>query len=265
MGAVAANVRTSAFALAVALTLHGLGAVGLSRLAPPSSRPVEAPVEIDVRVPPPPLAEAPLVPPPAPVTAPPEPVKPRVPAKLRAAPPEPVPSTPAPPAAPPPHQEPPPVEAPSAPPVFGVTASSVVAGEAPLAVAVGNTVGTKSHATSTAPPRPLAATGGGGPSDQAGSGVYIATYPRVLHEVNSADNYPPDAKALGLEGKVRLKVNLDAHGTVVDVRVIERAGHGFDEAAIRAMRQFRFSPALTSDGRAVPYPLVYQMTFSIVD
>ena len=66
------------------------------------------------------------------------------------------------------------------------------------------------------------------------------------------ENYPPEAKRLGIEGKVELKLGIDENGRVVQVKVIERGGHGFDEAAVKAMRLARFKPAMTSDGKAVP-------------
>ena len=60
---------------------------------------------------------------------------------------------------------------------------------------------------------------------------------------------------MGIEGSVVLKVGINAKGEVVQVRVIGKAGHGFDEAARDALRQFKFSPARTSDGQAVDVQL----------
>ncbi|MEM7139019.1 MAG: TonB family protein, partial [Myxococcota bacterium] len=55
--------------------------------------------------------------------------------------------------------------------------------------------------------------------------------------------YPPEAAAARLEGIVVLKLSIDAEGAVTDVEVDAPAGHGFDEAAMEAARQFRFEPA----------------------
>jgi TonB family protein len=55
--------------------------------------------------------------------------------------------------------------------------------------------------------------------------------------------YPPDARRDGLSATVGLEVVLDDMGHVVEARVIAPAGHGFDEAALAAVRQFTFEPA----------------------
>jgi protein TonB len=255
MASPAADARTSALALAVALGLHVLAVGALIRMESPWSPSRPPPVEFELRDPPP-LPPQVVAPPPPEVAPPPKP-------KLvvrRELPPLPPPAE-----LPPPNRPPPPETPPSnAPPVFGVTMDSVVSGESGMAVPVGNTLMTKP----TAPrkqeaPQPYA--GGAAQAVQAVPEVNVATLPRVLFEVNSADNYPPDAKALGIEGKVKASITISEKGLVVAVRIIERAGHGFDEVAAQALRRFRFSPALTSDGRPVPFRLTWDYRFSIGD
>ena len=79
------------------------------------------------------------------------------------------------------------------------------------------------------------------------------------------ENYPPEAKRLGIEGKVELKLGIDQNGRVVQVKVVTRGGHGFDEAAAKAMRQARFKPAMTSDGKAVPCSISWTYRFESID
>ena len=55
--------------------------------------------------------------------------------------------------------------------------------------------------------------------------------------------YPPEALRDRIEGSVGLEITLDETGAVVDARVTEPAGHGFDEAAVAAVRQWTFEPA----------------------
>jgi TonB family protein len=55
--------------------------------------------------------------------------------------------------------------------------------------------------------------------------------------------YPPDALRDRLEGTVGVEVDVNATGEVSDARVTAPAGHGFDEAALAAVRQFTFEPA----------------------
>jgi periplasmic protein TonB len=243
-------------AVGVAIGVHVVIGVGLLIVNPPNLVHREAIVEMEVKeqpLPPPELhPERPLPPPPVP-----EPTKPRiVPRRLAVLAPRP----PTPSAPPPPNQAPP--KPTDAPPVFGVTLSSTVAGAA-MAVPVGNTLMTKDR-TPAKPgviPQP-SGTEGARPFTPVAD-VYIADPPKVLHEVNSADIYPPEAYKMGIEGKVVLKVSLDAKGNVVQVKVISRAGHGLDEAARDALRQFKFSPARTSDGQAVDYSLTYTYVFDM--
>ncbi len=55
--------------------------------------------------------------------------------------------------------------------------------------------------------------------------------------------YPRFARRLGKEGKVVLRLFIDEHGKLLSVEVIEKAGYGFDEAAVDAVRASAFRPA----------------------
>ncbi len=55
--------------------------------------------------------------------------------------------------------------------------------------------------------------------------------------------YPRLARRLGKEGKVVLRLFIDEHGRLVSVEIFEKAGHGFDEAAIDAVKASTFKPA----------------------
>lgn len=56
-------------------------------------------------------------------------------------------------------------------------------------------------------------------------------------------DYPRLARRFGKEGKVVLRLSIDEHGRLVSVEIIEKAGYGFDEAAIDAVRASIFRPA----------------------
>ncbi len=60
--------------------------------------------------------------------------------------------------------------------------------------------------------------------------------------------YPPEALAARVEGTVGLLVEVDATGAVSRVEVLRPAGHGFDEAAVAAVRLFKFRPAADANG-----------------
>jgi len=63
--------------------------------------------------------------------------------------------------------------------------------------------------------------------------------------------YPKLARRLGKEGKVLLKLHIDETGRLINLEIVERAGYGFDEAALSAIRASSFRPA-TKDGIPVP-------------
>lgn len=62
--------------------------------------------------------------------------------------------------------------------------------------------------------------------------------------------YPPDALRDRVEATVGLEIEVDERGAVASARVVTPAGRGFDEAALAAVKQFLFTPAMQS-GKAV--------------
>jgi protein TonB len=62
--------------------------------------------------------------------------------------------------------------------------------------------------------------------------------------------YPMMARRLGREGKVMLKVTIDEEGNLLDVKVIDKAGYGFTEAAVEAVKKSTFLPA-KKDGKRI--------------
>jgi TonB family protein len=74
--------------------------------------------------------------------------------------------------------------------------------------------------------------------------------------------FPQEAQDLGLQGSVGLLVDIDDKGAVTKVEVTEPAGHGFDEAAVEAVRQFQFAPA-EIDGKPAPVRIAYHYNFTL--
>jgi protein TonB len=56
--------------------------------------------------------------------------------------------------------------------------------------------------------------------------------------------YPPAARQAEVEIDLPLEIVVDTDGRVASARALRRAGYGLDEAALRAIRAYRFSPAL---------------------
>jgi protein TonB len=55
--------------------------------------------------------------------------------------------------------------------------------------------------------------------------------------------YPPAARAAELEASVAVEIVVDTQGRVVDARALASPGYGLEQAALRAVRAYRFSPA----------------------
>ena len=72
--------------------------------------------------------------------------------------------------------------------------------------------------------------------------------------------YTDDARAAGIEGRVRVEVQLDETGHVTGARVVSGLGHGLDESAIDAAKRMSFNAA-TRCGTAVKSTFVVSMRF----
>ncbi|MEW5967848.1 MAG: energy transducer TonB [Pseudomonadota bacterium] len=84
--------------------------------------------------------------------------------------------------------------------------------------------------------------------------------PRALGSIEP--DYPPDADREQRSGKVRLQLKLEADGRVSDVEVVQADPPGvFDDSAVRAFRDARFSPA-RKDGRAVRALLLIEVEYN---
>ncbi|MGZ3443319.1 MAG: TonB family protein, partial [Polyangia bacterium] len=84
--------------------------------------------------------------------------------------------------------------------------------------------------------------------------------PRILEKVDAL--YPAEAARAGVQGAVTLELIVDAEGRVAEATVLAPAGHGFDEAALAAVKQFRFSPG-RADGKPVPVKVTYRYAFTL--
>ncbi len=75
-------------------------------------------------------------------------------------------------------------------------------------------------------------------------------------------NYPRMALRSGLESDVTLKIEVDPQGNVTRAEITKSGGGGFDEEALKAVRQSRFEPA-QRDGENVTAEFTYVYRFRI--
>jgi len=66
---------------------------------------------------------------------------------------------------------------------------------------------------------------------------------RLLKEIQP--KYPERAKKMGVSGYVKVYLVIDVYGEVSQVRILtsEPTGYGFEEAALKAVREWKFEPA----------------------
>jgi protein TonB len=86
----------------------------------------------------------------------------------------------------------------------------------------------------------------------------VDSEPRVMSEVKIP--YPDEARRAGIEGTVTLSITVDNEGRVVAAKIVKGQGYGLDEAALTAIRRFRFKPAV-KNGEAVSTEMKYSYTF----
>jgi protein TonB len=72
--------------------------------------------------------------------------------------------------------------------------------------------------------------------------------------------YTDDARAAGIEGRVRVQATIDGSGAVSDIKIVSGLGHGLDESAIAAARRMSFSAA-TRCGKPVTSTVVFAIRF----
>jgi protein TonB len=113
--------------------------------------------------------------------------------------------------------------------------------------------------------------GGGGDTATSGLGRGSGTpgFPAPLRTTREAKPiqtvravYPPLALRMGREGDVTLRIEIDTEGKVTKAEIIKSGGAGFDEEALKAVKQSRFEPA-QKDGKNVPAEFTYIYRFRL--
>lgn len=241
------------------LAAHAVLAAAVSAIEPP---PIVETVRITMREapPPPPPTEPQAEPPP-----PPEPVAPPPPSAPEPPPPAP-PPRPRPTAEPPAEAAPPPPPAAAAPLDFGVAMQGGV-GLGGVAVPVGDVHAApdsapRAEVVRTAAARTLEAQPEERPRRRSAPDECQEepSRPRPISMPQPA--YTDDARAAQVEGRVRVRLEVDETGSVTSVEVVEGLGHGLDEAARAAVREARFEPA-TRCGAAVAATFTISVRFTL--
>jgi len=74
--------------------------------------------------------------------------------------------------------------------------------------------------------------------------------------------YPYSLRRDGISGIVAVKVEIDENGAVTNCSVTKSSNSGFDDAAVKAVKTWKFKPA-QKDGSPVKISLVIPIKFNI--
>ena len=172
-------------------------------------------------------------------------------------------------APPPPETEPPPPPV-DTPPSGGAplaTMEGVIPSATGVPVAVGKRtseyVGRGGTGTGTG------AGSGAGSSDEPPKPVSVATIKaRAMPKgdfsyFDASKDYPAEAKSLGIEGVIRVRLVVDEQGKVKSTVLLNKLGHGLDELALERAKKIEFDPAKDTDDKPVSSVVVWTFNMTL--
>ena len=80
---------------------------------------------------------------------------------------------------------------------------------------------------------------------------------------DASKDYPAEAKQLGIEGAIRVRLIVDDRGTVTRATLLNKLGHGLDELALRAARKIQFAPARDTERHPVASVVVWTFNMTL--
>lgn len=91
----------------------------------------------------------------------------------------------------------------------------------------------------------------------------ISSVPVIpARDILSRIEYPPMALKQGIEAVVYLELFIDSKGCIKNIRILKDPGHGFAEAAVRALRGITCIPAVVN-GKACAVKFRYPVKFTL--
>jgi protein TonB len=222
--------------------------------------PVIEMVEVDVEPPPPPEPPPPAPPDEAPPEVPDTPVPPRQPARpqVRSQPQPPQETPPPNPNPGPPGGDEPPLTIPLDSPMPGKGIAPPVA----RGVRPSNGRGGSGGGSGTG-----VGSGGGDPPPPAPVSVATIKTPALpkgdFGYIDAGKDYPVEARQLGIEGPIRVKLIVDAQGKVKSALLLNKLGHGLDELAMTRAKLIEFEPAKDTDNKAVASVVIWTFNMTL--
>jgi len=119
--------------------------------------------------------------------------------------------------------------------------------------------------------------GGGQPGSVSPTGTATAALAKVCSEKNPppcatppralsapSPEYSSKARNAHYQGVCALSVIVGTDGRTSDVKVLTSLGMGLDEEAIKAVKRWKFKPAM-QDGKPVPVQIAVEVSFHLMD
>ena len=104
--------------------------------------------------------------------------------------------------------------------------------------------------TGDAPPKPV-------------SIAAIKTQAVPRGDYDYTNDYPPEARRLGIEGQIQVRLIVDDQGKVKAATLLNTLGHGLDELALSRAKKLEFEPARDTDDRPVSSVVVWKFTMTL--
>ncbi len=132
--------------------------------------------------------------------------------------------------------------------------------EGPIAFSVSVPVGPQQAAAMPPPPPPPPPGGASGVASDGALRIGGDMKPPLkTHHVSPA--YPQDAQIAGVQGVVIIEARIEPDGSVSETRIL-RSIPMLDDAAVDAVRQWKFTPTLLN-GQAVPVIMTTTVNFTL--
>jgi TonB family protein len=80
---------------------------------------------------------------------------------------------------------------------------------------------------------------------------------------DAGKDYPVEARRLGIEGPIRVRLIVDDRGKVKAAVLINHLGHGLDELALERARKIEFDPAKDTDDKPVSSVVVWTFNMTL--
>ena len=80
---------------------------------------------------------------------------------------------------------------------------------------------------------------------------------------DAGKEYPAEARTLGIEGTIRVKLVVDAAGKVTSAVLLNKLGHGLDELALARAKKIEFEPAKDTDDKPVTSVVIWTFNMTL--